>query len=69
MNINNNVYKGEDMKEKRLKLNLTQTDVALAVGVSLTTYQLWEKGVTTPTPENLKKLNKVLRMTEKQQEV
>jgi transcriptional regulator with XRE-family HTH domain len=48
------------MKEKRLKLKLTQADVALAVGVSLTTYQLWEKGVTTPTPENMIKLKKVL---------
>ena len=57
------------MKEQRLKLNLTQTDVALAVGVSLTTYQLWEKGVTTPTPENLKKLNEVLGLKEIPQEV
>jgi len=48
------------MKDHRLELKLTQADVALAVGVSLTTYQLWEKGVTTPTPENLKKLNSVL---------
>ena len=57
------------MKDQRLKLNLTQADVALAVGVSLTTYQLLEKGVTTPTPENLKKLNEVLRLKEKSQEV
>lgn len=51
---------GAKMKDHRLELKLTQADVALAVGVSLTTYQLWEKGVTTPTPENLKKLNSVL---------
>ena len=56
------------MKEKRLKLKLTQADVALAVGVSLTTYQLWEKGVTTPTPDNLAKLSKVLRLKEPQTE-
>ena len=48
------------MKEKRIALNLTQVDVALAVGVSLTTYQLWERGVTKPSPENTKKLEKVL---------
>jgi transcriptional regulator with XRE-family HTH domain len=52
------------MKDKRLALKLTQTDVAIAVGVSLVTYQLWERGVTTPTPENQKKLDKILRIEE-----
>lgn len=49
-----------DLKKRRKKLELTQTDVAKAVGVSLYTYQLWERGVTTPFPENLVKLKTVL---------
>jgi len=48
------------MRDKRISLGLTQVDVAKAVGVSLVTYQLWERGVTTPTPENQKKLNTIL---------
>jgi transcriptional regulator with XRE-family HTH domain len=49
-------------KDRRKKLSLTQTDVAKAVGVSLYTYQLWERGVATPIPENLKKLKSVLEI-------
>ena len=50
----------KNLKELRLLKRLTQTDVALACNVSLTAYQLWEKGVNKPTPENLKKLEKLL---------
>jgi len=50
-----------DIKSLRLEKKLTQIDVAKKVGVSLTSYQLWERGVTTPTEENLKKLYEVLR--------
>lgn len=41
----------------------SQIAVAIKCGVSLSTYQLWEKGVTQPTPENLRKLNEVLGIT------
>ena len=41
---------------------MTQIEVAKAVGVSLFAYQLWEKGGNNPTPENLKKLKKVLEI-------
>lgn len=50
----------KNLKELRLLKKLTQTDVALACEVSLTAYQLWEKGVNKPMPENLKKLEKLL---------
>lgn len=46
-------------KDLRKKNGFTQIDVALKVGVSLTTYQLWERGVSNPTPENLAKLKVV----------
>ena len=40
---------------------MSQTDVAIACKVSLTTYQLWERGVTEPKPENMEKLIKLFK--------
>ena len=49
-----------NIKELRRENKLTQTDLAVKVGVSLTTVRMWEKGVTKPAEENMKKLLKVL---------
>ena len=49
-----------DIKKLRKDKNLTQIQVAVMCGVSLTAYQLWEKGVNTPNEENMIKLKKVL---------
>ncbi|MBT7630932.1 MAG: helix-turn-helix transcriptional regulator [Desulfobacula sp.] len=51
-----------DFKKAREKLGMTQIDVSKAVGVSVVSYRLWEQGGGKPTPENLKKLKKVLRI-------
>ena len=51
-----------DLKERRKELELTQTELAIKVGVSLFTIQCWERGVTTPTPENKEKLYKALEI-------
>jgi len=51
-----------DLKVKREKLDMTQIDVAKAVGVSVASYRLWEQGGGNPGPENLKKLKKVLKI-------
>jgi transcriptional regulator with XRE-family HTH domain len=51
-----------NLKEQRITLGLTQAQVAVAVGVSLTGYQNWEKGLSTPSEENMKKLKKVLKI-------
>jgi len=48
------------IKQARLNKELSQVDVAVMVGVSLMTYQLWEKEVMTPNDENLPKLLEVL---------
>lgn len=49
------------IKERRETLNLTQVEVARAVGVSLTAYRLWEYGLhDRMTEENRKKLEEVL---------
>lgn len=51
-------------KELRKKQKLTQIQVASKVGVSLMTYQLWERGAMNPKPENLEKLKLVLNIKE-----
>lgn len=51
-----------DFKERRLELGLTQPQVAKTVGVSVLTIRNWEQYITTPTPENLKKLKEVLQL-------
>lgn len=51
-----------NIKEKRLELKMTQTDVAKEVGVSLAAYRLWELEVGKPNEENMKKLKTVLQM-------
>lgn len=50
----------KELRRIRKEKGLTQPQVAVAIGVSVYTYQLWEKGVTTPKPENMQKLKQVL---------
>lgn len=50
------------IKEARLRLKLTQVEVASRVGVSMNAYILWEKNVSIPNPENMAKLKKVLEL-------
>lgn len=52
----------DDLKSARLEKGLTQTDVAIKVGVSLTTYRLWEVGVAKPKPIHEEKLKEVLKI-------
>jgi transcriptional regulator with XRE-family HTH domain len=44
---------------RRARLDLTQLQVAKKIGISITTYNYWEKGHTHPSPENLVKLVEV----------
>ena len=44
------------LKELRKEYNMTQGDVALRVGVSLSTIQTWERGYGKPTDERLERL-------------
>ena len=52
----------ENLRERRKEAGLTQMMLAVKVGVSLMTIQLWERGVTTPKEENLSKLKEVLNV-------
>lgn len=37
---------GFDIKERRIKLGISQRNLANLIGVSLVTYQNWEQGIT-----------------------
>jgi len=49
-----------NIKEQREAKGMTQIDVAVAVGVSLTSYRMWERGASKPNEENEAKLKQVL---------
>lgn len=54
-----NAIKLDDLKTLRIKKGWTQIDVCRKVGVSLVSYQMWERRVTEPNPENYEKLQKL----------
>jgi DNA-binding transcriptional regulator YiaG len=56
--------KTTDLKQRRKALKISQMALAEKVGVSLLTIQLWERGVSSPTSENKKKLEAVLNELE-----
>lgn len=49
-----------NIKERRKELGKTQMDMAKETGVSLQAYILWERGINTPTCENMEKLKLAL---------
>jgi transcriptional regulator with XRE-family HTH domain len=53
-----------DLKEIRKNLGVTQMGLAKKVGVSLLTIQLWEHGISLPSPQNQEKLEEVLKELE-----
>ena len=62
MNFNN-----EALKEYRLYREMTQKELAKAVGASVRTYQKWESGETIPDGHNLLRLMNWLNITDIQQ--
>lgn len=50
-----------DLKTFRVKNKLTQGTVAVEMGVSLMTVQLWERGLMSPSAENQKKLEEYIK--------
>jgi transcriptional regulator with XRE-family HTH domain len=53
------------LKERRTRLGFTQIEVAIAIGVSMSAYQLWERGAMNPTPDNQEKLDKFFEEKER----
>ena len=57
-----------NIKQLRSSLGMTQIDVAVKCGVSLSSLRMWEKGVTKPNEENLIKLKEVLKVVDDNEE-
>ena len=54
-----------NLKEKRIKRNLSQIEIAKLIGVTANTYRNWEYGANEPSEENMKKLKEVLEKGDK----
>ena len=50
----------EGLKTNRIRLGMTQIQVAKAVGVSVYAYQKWESGTSLPNEDNYNKLKEIL---------
>ena len=50
-----------ELKEFRTNEGKTQLDMAIILGVSLMTYQLWERKAMNPNEENQKKIDELLK--------
>lgn len=48
------------LRQLRLKANLTQAEIAKEIGVSVNAYRNWEQLTSEPNEENLEKLIKIL---------
>ncbi|GET37611.1 helix-turn-helix transcriptional regulator [Microseira wollei] len=59
---------GEKLKQRRELLNVTQRQIALELGVTVTTVQNWEAGRYIPklSPNQMKALCELLNFTPKQ---
>ena len=53
---------GETMVEKRKYFGKTQEDCAKECEVSVNTWRSWERGCTSPTAENVKKICELLNI-------
>ena len=51
-----------DLRKLRDEHKMTQSDVARKIGVSLMSYQLWERGVMNPSEQNKEKLEKLFEV-------
>jgi len=51
----------QSLRDRREELGFSQTAVAVAIGVSLVSYQNWERGVAKPRENHRVRLEKVLQ--------
>jgi len=62
------VITGEEIKELRKKLGLTQEELARLLGVGFSTVNRWENNKATPTGQSLVTLNKLKELVEEAEE-
>ena len=53
----------ERLKSLRLEQKLTQKQVSNHIGVSQPTYSAWEKGIKTPTANNISRIANLFNIT------
>jgi len=58
----------QSLRDRREELGFSQTAVAVAIGVSLVSYQNWERGVAKPRENHRIRLEKVLQFGENDEE-
>jgi transcriptional regulator with XRE-family HTH domain len=49
-----------NLRERRIKKNLSQIEIAKLIGVTANAYRNWEYGANEPSEENMAKLKEVL---------
>lgn len=57
------MFSGKQLKKRREALNLTQSAIAKALGISRASYFNWEVDKTKPNQQNLQSLAKILKVT------
>ena len=57
-----------NLKDFRKKYGITQMHMCELIGVSLNAYILWERGISTPNPDNQEKIDKVIARITKELE-
>ncbi|MBF4322884.1 helix-turn-helix domain-containing protein [Vibrio anguillarum] len=57
---------GDVLKEARIKINLSQSDMASKMGVTKQTYMKWENNITEPKASQVTTLANLLNITEKE---
>lgn len=57
---------GDVLKQARIKINLSQSEMAIKVGVTKQTYMKWENNITEPKASQVTILAKLLNITEKE---
>ncbi|EKO3715682.1 helix-turn-helix transcriptional regulator [Vibrio metschnikovii] len=57
---------GDVLKQARIKINLSQSEMASKVGVTKQTYMKWENNITEPKASQVTILAKLLNITEKE---
>ena len=55
----------QELKELRKKKGMTQMDAAFFCHVSLSTWQLWERGINHPNGENANRLKELENLPDK----
>lgn len=57
---------GSVLKNRRIKMNIKQEDIAERMGVTVQTISKWERDITEPKASQVSKLSQILKITERE---